>query len=282
MTVTLAIVQMTGAPGAHEHNRRRAVSFASEAADAGAQLIVLPELCVSGYTLERETLDQAAEPVFGPTQAALEALVAKRNVFVAAGFCERDGDLLYNSAILVGPRGVCLHYRKLHLFDREKLVFAPGNLGLPVAATPFGKVGICVCYDLRFVEVLRALSLQDVGIALVPTAWIGGFDPNSRDAAGLIGQVRGAALQANLNQIYVVCAGQGGRTAECSFLGSSMIADPYGNIVSGPLDDVEERVVTVTIDLGAVQRAQRRSDLIRPREDRRTDIYGLKIDERVL
>jgi predicted amidohydrolase len=177
---------------------------------------------------------------------------------------------------------VVLHYRKLHLFSEEKLAFAPGNLGLPVASLSFGTVGLCVCYDLRFVETARALALQGAELILVPTAWLTGFDQVKWRDDGLAPQAEGAVMQANLNQTFVACASQAGKRGELEFLGSSVLAGPSGELVSGPLSGTSDEVAVATIDLDDVTAAQRRSELITPREDRRTDVYGIAVGGRVL
>lgn len=273
----VAVVQMQVDPGFADVNRERCAGMIERAIECGANLIVLPELAISGYTANRELLQRASEPLSGPTFASWRSIAAKSNAIIAGGFCERDGELLYNSAMLVGSEGLLLHYRKLHLFDQEKNVFAPGDLGLPVAPTPMGRIGICVCYDLRFVEVARSLALQGADIVVVPTAWVRGFDPKPRDAMGYIGQLRGAAVQSNLNQIYMACASHCGTAGGISFLGSSAIIDPYGHLLSGPMDDDEEAIAIAEVDLGIARAAQCRSALVRPREDRRTDVYRLNV-----
>jgi predicted amidohydrolase len=177
--------------------------------------------------------------------------------------------------MLVGPDGLAGHYQKLHLFDSEKLIFAPGERGLSVYQTPIGRIGICVCYDLRFVEVARVLALAGADLIAVPTAWVRGFDPKPRDAMGYIGQARGAILQANLNQVYIACASQCGRVGTTEFLGSSLIADPYGTVLEGPMGDDEERIAVAEFDTAVAEASRVRSPLVRPREDRRTDVYAV-------
>ena len=166
---------------------------------------------------------------------------------MVGGFCERgEDDALYNSAVAVAGDGIVGHYRKLHLFDREKLCFAPGDLGLPTFETPFGRLGICVCYDLRFVEVVRVLALSGADLICVPTAWIRGFDRTGLDDGGLIPHAQGAVLQANLSQVFIACASQAGDFGDLRFLGSSILAGPYGHVVAGPLarDGDELQVAT--------------------------------------
>jgi N-carbamoylputrescine amidase len=275
MIVTTAVVQMTGAPGEVARNRTYSAQRIERAASDGARLVVIPELAISGYTVDREVAEATAEPVKGPTFEVWQDIARKTGTYIAGGFCEREGDKLYNTAILVGPDGLKSHYRKLHLFGEEKLVFSPGDLGLGVVQTAIGRIGLCVCYDLRFVEVLRILALAGAEIVAVPTAWVGGFDRGARDRSGLIGQANGAAVQANLNQIFIACASQAGDATGIPFLGSSLIVNPYGDVIAGPLDDEQQDIVSAPVDLGVVRSAQCRSDLIQPRQDRRVDVYGL-------
>lgn len=280
--IGVAVVQMRGRLGEAASNRRATLARCEEAAAKGARLIVLPELVISGYTTDPALLVEAAEPAEGETLAAWTDVAQRTGAFVAGGFCEREGDNLFNSAMLVGPNGLVGLYRKLHLFDAEKRVFAPGDRGLPVFDLPIGRVGLCVCYDLRFVEVLRALSLQGADLVAVPTAWVGGFDAKVFDPMGFIGQARGAVVQANLNQVFLACASQGGQEAGMRFLGSSLVVDPYGEVLSGPMGpDVDETAVVV-LDMAEARAAQVRSPLVRPREDRRTDVYGLGLAGRLL
>jgi predicted amidohydrolase len=223
-----------------------------------------------------------AEPLSGPTVRAWAALAAAHDGYVAGGFCERDGDAIYNTAVVVGPRGVALHYRKLHLFAEEMHAFAPGDLGLPVLDTPFGRIGLCVCYDLRFVETVRILALRGVELLLVPTAWVPGFDDRLWDEAGMAAQAQGVIVQANLNQIFIACASHAGRFDGTVLLGSSLVVDPVGQVIAGPMAPDRDDLAVVAIDLEAGPRARERAPLIRPREDRRTDVYAVAIDGEML
>lgn len=278
MANSIAVVQFNAAPGQAQNNRTRTLEFIHDAANRGADIVILPELSISGYSADQSQLEPASEELNGTTLKVWTEAAAKLNVVIAGGFCERAVGKLYNSALLVGPNGLLLHYRKLHLFDREKLVFAQGDRGLAVADTPFGRIGLCVCYDLRFVEVMRALALQHAELIAVPTAWVGGFDKIARDGDGLIGQARGAIVQANLNQVFVACASQSRRTDGTPFLGSSLIADPYGRLLSGPLDEFVEGTAIAPFERRLAHEAQNRAELIRPRADRRSDVYELRVN----
>jgi N-carbamoylputrescine amidase len=277
--VRLALAQISGEPYAIEENRGLSLRAAREAFERGARFVVLPELIVSGYVSDRDRLMPLAELVDGPTVQAWTAVAAEYGGYLAGGFCERDGDALFNTAVVVGPEGLLLHYRKLHLFAGEKDAFVPGDLGLPVASTAFGVVGLCICYDLRFIETVRILALEGAQLILVPTAWVSGFDQERWDERGMCPQAHGAVLQANLDQVFIACASQAGRLDELELLGSSVLADPRGRVILGPLPKDEAEIAVAEIDLAAAIEAQRRSDAIRPREDRRTDVYRLLVGD---
>lgn len=279
--VGVGLAQLSAPPGDPAGNRRRSVEAATTLFEGGADIVVLPELCVPWYTADRSRLLTEAEPLDGPTVEAWRAVAAAYGGLIVGGFCERGdagGDgALYNSAVAVGGDGVVGHYRKLHLFDTEKLCFAPGDLGLPTFETSFGRLGICVCYDLRFVEVVRVLALSGAELICVPTAWIRGFDRRGAESDGLIPHARGAVLQANLSQVFIACASQAGGHGDLHFLGSSILAGPYGNVLAGPLATDGDELRVARVDLAEATKAQVRSELIRPRADRRTDVYGVTL-----
>lgn len=281
MTV-VALAQVSGPAGAGEANRAKGLEAAGRAFDAGADLVVLPELHVPGYGWDREQLEAGAEALDGPTVGAWSELAARHGGWIAGGFAERDGERLFNTGVLVGPEGVALHYRKLHLFSGEKGAFTPGDLGLPVVPTPLGRIGLCICYDLRFVETLRVLSLAGAELVCVPTAWVPGFDAVRWDAEGFCPQARVAAMQANLDGVFVACASQAGEWGEHTFLGSSILADPRGQCLLGPLPKDADDLALVEIDLAGEHGASDRGGGIRPRDDRRDDVYSLLLDGRPL
>lgn len=282
-SVRVGLAQVTAEPYAVERNRELAKQAVIEAFGAGADIVVLPEMIVHGYVADWRRLAPLAEPAQGPTFDEWHALAKEAGGYIVGGLCERAGDALYNTALAVGPEGVVLHYRKVHLFAEEKVAFRPGDLGFPVASTRFGAIGICVCYDLRFVEAVRIMALLGADLVCVPTAWLPGFDQTRWDDEGMCPQAHGAVLQANLNQVFIACASQAGLSGDLDFLGSSVLADPYGARALGPFPGSERAVQVVEIDIGATKRAQVRGPLIAPRADRRTDVYGLwTADGRIL
>ncbi|NIR31278.1 MAG: hypothetical protein GWN84_18605 [Gammaproteobacteria bacterium] len=278
MNINVAIAQVTSRPLASEHNRGLTVDVIQDAFARGARLVVLPELIVSGYVLDAAQMRTLAEPLEGPTLAAWQTVASTHGGYIVGGFCERAGENLYNTGVLVGPRGLELHYRKLHLFEHEKAIFTPGDLGLPLAETPLGMMGVCICYDLRFVETARALALFGARIIAVPCSWENDFDPQPSMVNGYYPQARNAMLQAGLDQVFIACASQAGSDGEREFLGSSLVADPYGRTLLGPLSTSEPALALTKIDLDEVGRAQQRAPLITPRADRRKDVYALWVE----
>lgn len=95
-------------------------------------------------------------------------------------------------------------------------------------------------------------------------------------------QAYGALFQSNLNQVFIACASQAGAHGGLDYLGSSVIADPYGKLVCGPLSGANDEVVVAEIDMGVAELSRVRSPLIAPRADRRTDVYGIAIDGDIL
>jgi N-carbamoylputrescine amidase len=270
----VAIAQLELPAGALEDNRERILTAVRTAVAQGANLIVLPELASSGYRLDtwREA-HAAAEPIPGPTTEAWRAEARAGDCYIVGGICERDGNALYNSVAVVGPEGVIGLYRKLHLFANERLIYRPGDVGLPVVTLPFGRVGVVVCYDLRFPEAMRILALQGADLVAVPTAWAPGFD-RTPPPDGIIDQVRAAAVQANLNQVWVAAASRAGSDGDLTYLGSSVIVNPHGRIDYGPAPRDQEVIEVREIDLAEARHAKVRHPLITPLADRRTDVYG--------
>lgn len=275
-TAVVSVVQLAWQePG--DGQRERTAAVAAAALRAGSDVVVLPELAVPGYTTDRAVLERSGEALDGPTTQAWREAATTAGGYIVGGFCERAEGKLFNTAVAVSADGVIVHYRKAHLFADEKKVLAPGNLGFPVAETRLGVLGICVCYDLRFVEVTRLLALQGAELVCVPAAWVGGYDRRQPAGGRWPDQVTGLLMQANLNQVFIAAASFAGSGR---FLGSSVIADPYGAPLVGPLSRDQEDMSAARADLRAVAAAQHRSQLIRPREDRRSDLYRIEYRDR--
>ena len=173
----VAALQLHSASSEPAENIRHAISLCERAADGGAQLLVLPELFAlqyAGFSRRDRPLLALAEPIDGPTCQALGAVAQHRSVWVVAPIFERAlPGVAYDSAVLIGPdgapRGV---YRKTHvaLLAQEpsgqgKFYFREGNT-FPVRDTPWGRVGVLICYDRNFPEAWRLLVAQGVEMVL--------------------------------------------------------------------------------------------------------------------
>ena len=136
-----------------------------------ADLIVLPELAFTGYYFkDREELKALAEePRRSPTVQSLVALCKARDFQIVTGFAEKARDRYFNSALLIGPRGVRHTYRKLHLFNEEKRWFDAGDTPPAVHRVRGARVGIMVCFDWVFPEMTRALALEGTEVLCHPS-----------------------------------------------------------------------------------------------------------------
>jgi len=154
----IAVAQLAIAIGEPDANRKAAAAAVAEAAAAGARLVVLPELCDSGYVFGDDATQASAEAgaLASPADDSVtlrqwRALAAEHDLVIVGGFCERGADgRLFNSAAVVDASGTRVVYRKAHLWDKEKLVFTPGDAPPPVIDTAIGRIGVMICYDLEF------------------------------------------------------------------------------------------------------------------------------------
>src|SRR5579862_4127035 len=150
----VACCQLSLEVGNVSANRELARSAIADAARQGAQVVVVPELSNSGYVFaDRDEAARCAEPLDGPTVAGWAQLARTHDLVIVGGLCESGpGERLSNTSVIVDGRGVSAVYRKAHLWDREKLVFDPGNAPPPVIDTRHGRLSTVVCYDLEFPE----------------------------------------------------------------------------------------------------------------------------------
>lgn len=135
-------------------------------------LVVLPELCLSGYVFNHvdETRSAAQDPSDSEVFTHLKALAKDKDCSIVLGFAEKAGDLLYNSSALINPDGSTYTYRKTHLFYREKLFFTPGDSGFMVVPAKGGiKIGMMICFDWQFPEAMRTLALLGAQIVCHPS-----------------------------------------------------------------------------------------------------------------
>jgi omega-amidase len=292
--LTLALAQMDVAPGQPEANLARARDFAAEAREAGADLLLLPELWLHGYDLERA--GEWAAPLGEGGFASMAALAREFGLYLAGSLLERHGGggagepgrtgagerrsayvhgnafgrAVSNTAVLYAPDGTLLGaYRKIHLFRlmQEHRYLAPGDCAT-LCSTPWGPVGLAICYDLRFPELFRAMALAGAVLFLVPAQW-----PVRRVQAWLP-LVRARAVE---NELIVAACNRVGADSkhpndgEVEFAGRSCVVDPWGNaLVEG---DDQERLLIAQADLREIGKARR---YITAYEDRRPEAYRVE------
>ena len=284
--VRIALGQLAAVPGDLDANIKQTVNCIATAGRQHTDLLVLPELCATGVMGDIEVLRQLAEAADGSGRAlqAWQEAARVHNVAVVAGFAERDGSNLYNSAIAIDRGGAVRGcYRKLHLFAGERQLFQPGDSGFSIVELDGYTLGMLICYDLRFPEALRLLALEGADVVAVPAAWVHAFDhPAETESSASVEQVRGVLVQANLSQVFVACADAVGDVPAGllaadgqRFLGRSLVADPYGRASIGPAPASSETVVIAEIDLADIGRARHRGGGIEPQRERRTDAYTL-------
>lgn len=270
--IRVACIQMEPVVGEKDRNTARSLEFIATAADAGARLIVLPELANSGYVFEtrEEAFGLAEEIPTGPTCMAWAKIAAERGLYLVAGIAEREGQTLYNSAVVIGPDGYIGTFRKVHLWNAEALFFEPGNLGFPVFKTPIGRIGTFICYDGWFPESYRMCALQGADIVCIPTNWvpIPGQDKSREAMANIL--VMGAA---HSNSVFVAAADRVGTERGQPFLGESLIVSYTGWPIGGPASGTEEEIIYADMNLADARRKRNWNEYNQVLRDRRTDIY---------
>ena len=223
--ITAAAVQFAPNLGDVTGNRARICHLLHEAAAAGARLVVFPEAAISGYSFDSlKDARRAAEPLRGPTAIELAKHCRSLRVYSVLGFLEADGEKLFNSAMLVGPDGVIGCYRKAHLPHLGVDRFTnPGDTGFAVFETSFGNIGMMICYDQRFPEAARCLSLAGADILAMPTNW-----PVGAESASTL-LIPARALE---NRCYIVAANRVGSEGRITYIGGSVIVEPSGVVIA--------------------------------------------------
>jgi predicted amidohydrolase len=244
------------------------------AARAGADLVVLPELCTTGYAFADESeACELGEPADGPTLEQWRALAAAHQLVIVGGFCELDSEgAPRNSALVVDPHGSSRVYRKTHLWDREQLIFVAGTTPPPVIHTSAGRVGVAVCYDAFFPEVMRALALAGADVIAVPMN-SPVIDPPTEPLAA---EVVLAMASAQVNRVYVAQADRTGAERGIRWANASAICDPDGRLLAGPVAGPALLAARCDLERARDKALGARNDVI---ADRRPHLYATTEDK---
>lgn len=270
--VRVACIQFEPRIGAKLGNVERSLGLIAAAASGGAQLVVLPELCNTGYVFEsRREAFGLAEPIpDGPTVRAWAEAARSHGLYIVAGITELADQALFNSAAVVGPEGFVGVYRKNHLWGDENLFFEPGNLGVPVFRTPIGRIACAICYDIWFPEVFRLAALQGADILCVPTNWV----PMAEQPADLPVMANVLAMGgAHSNSLFVAAADRVGIEREQPFIGNSLIVSCTGWPLAGPASRDGEEILVADLNLSDARRKRNWNAFNQVLRDRRTDVY---------
>jgi predicted amidohydrolase len=230
----VAICQMRSGQDV-EDNLRIAEKLVREAGDGGADIAALPE--VFTYLGSASGRSAAAEPVPGPTTERLAAIARERGMWVLGGsVIESDHERVYATSVLLNRAGeLVARYRKIHLFDvnlpgqapfRESSTFTPGDQ-LVTHETDVARIGLSICYDLRFPELYRGLMVMGAEVLFVPAQFQHETGKDHWEAL-----LRARAIE---NQCFVVAPGQWGTFGDPQkgrrSYGNSMVVDPWGRVL---------------------------------------------------
>ena len=259
----IAAAQISCAPGDLRANLSKIRDFSSRARDSGAELVVLPEMVDTGYSMP--VVQAHATSWVEGAVPEIQKIAKSLSIAIISGVSEREDDHVYNAQVFIDAQGsVRAKYRKTHLFAaapiEEHKCFSSGN---ELTSFAFGELhlGLSICYDLRFPELYRTLAVNlDVNVFIISSAW-----PFPR-----VEHFRVLTLaRAIENQSYVIAANRVGKDDGVSFCGSSAIIDPYGVMIAGASADREELIVG-EISREVIQTVRQRMAVF---AHRRPDLY---------
>ncbi|MFA6075240.1 MAG: nitrilase-related carbon-nitrogen hydrolase [Negativicutes bacterium] len=231
----LAVVQTNPIFGEKTANIAAAICLMKS---VNADLYVLPELFASGYNFvdEYEVHELSEKFAEGETFYALHEFCRNNDCYVVYGFAENDNGELFNSSGLIGPSGAIGLYRKIHLYNREKLFFQPGNIPFSVFELPFGRIGMMVCFDWYFPESARTLALRGAQLIAHPSNLVGAHCPDSMP------------VRSRDNCVFTATADRVGIEDrggyKFGFIGRSQIVTPNGSILQRAGDKEEQIIVS--------------------------------------
>ena len=262
----VACVQLAPTLGAVAANIDMAATAIADAVSMGADIVVLPELVTSGYmftdaTEAREAALPADDTTFAPWLRA-----GGRSV-VVGGFCELAADgALYNTAAVIEDGALIATYRKTHLWDREKLVFTPGDRLPPIVGTRHGAIAVMVCYDLEFPEVTRRVAVDGAELIAAPVNW----PPAPRPEGERCGELITTMSAARTNRVVIAVCARTGEERGAAFADSTAIINADGWVVAETGPGVGTAVADIDL---AASRDKRITDHVDVLGDRRLDLY---------
>lgn len=229
-----------------------------KASQQNCQLILFPELVLTGY-FTREKTKELAEDLNGESITLLKEWAREYNLMIIAGFPEKVQEEVFNSAVIIDHNGeVAGTYQKVHLWDEEEKYFSAGK-DFPVWKTDFGTIGVMICYDTEFPETARILAEKGAEIILAPTANMTPLEHLQKT------YIQSRAAE---NQVFVATTNRIGVEETTHFFGQSAAANPFGKLLV--LGDGEENQYYVEIDVSQIQAARNEFCYL---ADRRPHVY---------
>lgn len=260
--LNIATYQFDAELGAIDRNMRRIEGILGSLVPGETDIIAFPEMCDTGYAMD--VIAERAVTWSDDHLGTIKKLAREKGTAVLVGLSDRKNGRVHNAVAVISKAGELVYkYRKSHLVTiapiHEERTITPGNeLGyFNLEGTP---CGIMTCYELRFPEIARALTLRDIQILFVPTAW-----PLVR-VYHLLTLTRARAIE---NQIFVVLASRTGSDAGTTFSGNSLVVAPSGEVLTRAGTSGEE-LLRAEVDLTAVDTARRQ---IAALSERRPDLY---------
>jgi len=246
-------------------NRQRGLEAVESAARAGAQVVAFAELAFDPfYPQDRATeqLLQNAEPVPGPTTDAFAAAARDLGVAIVLNLFERDGDRTFDTSPVIDADGSILgKTRMVHITEyacfHEQGYYAPGDRGVPVYDTRFGRIGVAICYDRHYPEYMRALALGGAQVVFVPQAGAVDEWPEGLYEA----EMQVAAFQ---NGYFTALCNRVGPEPRLTFAGESFVCDPAGRVIARAGRETEE-ILYGDLDLAMVEASHARRLFMRDR-----------------
>lgn len=260
MKFKIALAQIELELGRPNQNLEAARDALRRAADGGADIMLLPELWASGYDLENAS--QYASPLGDGWFKKMGELAQEAGIALGGSLIEVEGDKYFNTFVLLDKTGTQLgYYRKSHLFDliEEKKYFQAGNQ-LAVINSPWGRLGLALCYDLRFPELFRAYALQGVETILLVAEW------PQRRIAHWDALLLARAIE---NQCFIAAVNKVGSSKGEELGGNSAVISPMGETLVQPL--ATPGVYLAEIDPEETTKIRRWMPVLR---DRNPDLYG--------
>jgi predicted amidohydrolase len=289
----VAAVSMNGFLGEPERVLRAIDAWCEKAAE-GADLVLFPELVIHGHCTPNTW--GLAEPVpGGPSVASLEQTARRHRLTVCAGLSEKERDIVYNTAVLIGPDGYVGKQRKLHM-SRDETFYYKGGRELPVFDLGCCKAGVVICYDNQFPEVARVLALRGADVLLMPHAarfrtWPD--TPQGEAAARRHSHdfFKMYALRARENACFAVLADQAGRAGyvehwprdsenQPHHAGAALVWGPDGTLLAGTQEErIREEMIAATLEAAPLARERALPNYML--RTRRPELFGELVRDQV-